>query len=591
VPGTLLRILLLIAGYATCAWLGRLLVMYPEFLASFWPGSGVGLAALLMRPKKEWPGLLAGIFVGNLLVAGLTNVPALPNVGYALGNTVESLVCAWVVDRAIGSQDLLANLRNLVVGAFAVAVAGIPPTAFWGAFVAYKAFGAPYWSVWRFWWGGDLLGVLLFTPVIMSWGSTNWLRAAFLFRRRLPESIAMLASAAVVSNFVFSAQAGAEYLLPFPYATFPFLLWGALRLGMRGASLASLTVAVVAVWHTVNFRGPFAVTGATHAAQVLSAQAFLLVAVLSTLILAMVIEERERARRALQDGNDVLEERIQARTRELQDTNVQLRGEVVNRERAEREVKRTVANLARSNAELQQFAYVASHDLREPLRAVGGIVQLMEKNYKAQMDDKAREYLTHIVDGVARMQLMIDDLLEFSRVGARQHAPQVVETGKVLETVLANLSVVIQESGAVVTHQGLPQISCDVTQFTQLLQNLVGNAIKFHGESRPEVHVSAEAKDSEWVFSVRDNGIGIDPQYFDRIFTIFQRLHTRRAYPGSGIGLAICKKIVTLHGGKIWVESTAGKGSSFHFTYPRQLAPPPPAVSATPGQALNSGAG
>jgi light-regulated signal transduction histidine kinase (bacteriophytochrome) len=198
------------------------------------------------------------------------------------------------------------------------------------------------------------------------------------------------------------------------------------------------------------------------------------------------------------------------------------------------------------------------------------MVQLMERNCKAQMDDKAREYLTHIVDGVARMQLLIDDLLEFSRVGARPHAPQLVETRKVLETVLANLSVAIKESGAVVTHQDMPQLSCDVTQFTQLLQNLIGNAIKFHGESRPEIHVSAEAKDTEWVFSVRDNGIGIDPQYFDRIFAIFQRLHTRRAYPGSGMGLAICKKIVTLHGGRIWVESTPKKGSSFHFTYPRE---------------------
>jgi light-regulated signal transduction histidine kinase (bacteriophytochrome) len=148
----------------------------------------------------------------------------------------------------------------------------------------------------------------------------------------------------------------------------------------------------------------------------------------------------------------------------------------------------------------------------------------------------------------------------------------------VLETVLANLSVAIQESGAVVTHQALPQIRCDVTQFTQLLQNLIGNAIKFHGKSRPEVHVSAEARDSEWVFSVRDNGIGIDPQHFDRIFTIFQRLHTRRAYPGSGIGLAICKKIVSLHGGKIWVESTTGSGASFHFTYPREAR----AVEAPP---------
>jgi signal transduction histidine kinase len=547
VRANLLRILLLTAGYTTCTWLGRLLVMYPEHLAAFWPGSGVGLAALLMRPKREWPGLLGGIFVANLLVAGLTGVPPLPNIGYAVGNSLESLISAWLIDRTVGTPIRLTTLRSLVVGTCVVGLVGTPTIAFWGALVAYLAFGAPYWSVWRFWWSGDLLGILLFTPVIVSWGSTSWLRVVSLLRSRGPEAVAVLASAAVVSNVVFGANPEAEFLLPLPYATFPFLLWGALRLGLRGASLASLTVAVVAVWHTVHHHGPFAATGSTHASQVLSAQAFLLVAVLSTLILAMVIEERERAKGELQEANDVLEERIQVRTREL----------------------------ARSNAELQQFAYVASHDLREPLRAVGGMVQLIERNYKAQMDAKGREYLTHMVDGVARMQQLIDDLLEFSRVGARPHPPQVVETEKVLETVLTNLSVAIQESGAVVTHHGLPPLSCDLTQFTQLLQNLVGNAIKFRGDSRPEVHVSAEARDSEWVFCVRDNGIGIDPQYFDRIFTIFQRLHTRRAYPGSGIGLAICKKIVSLHGGRIWVESVAGKGASFFFTYPKDATPPP----------------
>jgi len=569
VRGKLLRILLVTVGYTACTWLGRLLVMYPEFLASFWPGSGVGLAALLMRPRKEWPGLLAGIFVANLLVAGLTGVPMWPNLGYAAGNTVESLVCAALVGRVLGTPNLIATLRSLVVGAFALTVVGVPPTAFWGAFVAHAAFDAPYWSVWRFWWSGDLLGVLLFTPVIMSWASTDWLRAALLLRRRAPEAIAVLAAAAVVSNFVFGAPPTADFLLPLPYATFPFLLWGALRLGMRGASLASLTVATVAVWHTVHGNGPFVAAGSGHAAQVLAAQGFLVVAVLSTLILAMVIEERERAKEGLEEANDVLEERIQVRTRELQESNRQLREEVVVRERAEQEVKRTVADLARSNSELQQFAYVASHDLREPLRAVGGMVQLMEKNFKAQMEEKAKEYLSHIVDGVSRMQLLIDDLLEFSRVGARSHPIQEVETKKVLETVLSNLSVAIKESGAEVTHDGLPPLQCDVTQLTQLLQNLVGNAIKFHGEAPPKVRVTAEAKDGEWVFCVRDNGIGIDPQYFERIFTIFQRLHTRRAYPGSGIGLAICKKIVSLHGGRIWVESISGQGASFFFTYPR----------------------
>jgi light-regulated signal transduction histidine kinase (bacteriophytochrome) len=277
---------------------------------------------------------------------------------------------------------------------------------------------------------------------------------------------------------------------------------------------------------------------------------------------------------ALQEANEDLEMRIQLRTKELTETNHKLKEEVAERERAEEEVKRSVADLARSNDELQQFAYVASHDLREPLRAVGGVVQLLEQNYKTQMDGRGREYIAHIVDGVSRMQMLIDDLLEFSRVGTRGHPVQVVESSKVMETVLSNLSMAVKESGAEVTHSDLPPLSCDATQLTQLLQNLVGNAIKFHGEARPEVHVTAEAKDAEWVFCVRDNGIGIEPQYYERIFTIFQRLHTRRAYSGSGIGLAICKKIVSLHGGRIWVESAAGKGARFYFTYPKTVTVP-----------------
>jgi signal transduction histidine kinase len=239
-----------------------------------------------------------------------------------------------------------------------------------------------------------------------------------------------------------------------------------------------------------------------------------------------------------------------------------------NRDHLEERVKERTDALERSNKELQQFAYVVSHDLQEPLRMVSGYVQLLARRYNGKLDADAEEFISYAVDGAKRMQQLINDLLAYSRVGTRDKDFELTDCEVVFGHILANLQVAIEESGAVVTHDPLPTIMADVSQITQLFQNLIGNAIKFHGEELPRVHVSVEKKENEWLFSVRDNGIGIDPEYFDRIFVIFQQLHSRTEYPGAGIGLAISKKIVERHGGRIWVDSQPGKGSTFYFTIP-----------------------
>ncbi len=244
--------------------------------------------------------------------------------------------------------------------------------------------------------------------------------------------------------------------------------------------------------------------------------------------------------------------------------------DVTERNAMENEIKLTMEKLKQSNSELEQFAYVASHDLQEPLRMVASYVQLLERRYKGKLDKDADEFIGYAVDGANRMRGLIDDLLTYSRVSRLGKPFEPTNLESTLEVVLLNLKASITENNAVVTHDKLPVVNADGGQLVQLLQNLIGNAIKFHGKEPSRVHVSAQDRGNEYVFSVRDNGIGIAPEYFDRLFKIFQRLHTREEYPGSGIGLAVCKRIVERHGGRIWIKSQVGKGSTIYFTLNKQ---------------------
>jgi light-regulated signal transduction histidine kinase (bacteriophytochrome) len=236
--------------------------------------------------------------------------------------------------------------------------------------------------------------------------------------------------------------------------------------------------------------------------------------------------------------------------------------------RLREERNQSLEELARSNRDLEQFAYVASHDLQEPLRMIATYTQLLAERYRGKLDENADKYIHYAVDGALRMQSLIQDLLMFSRLGRPGTNLQETDCGAIVATAMKNLEVAIQESGARIIYNNLPTVIADGSQLLQVFQNLIGNAVKFRGSEPAVIRVSAERTMKEWVFSVADNGIGIAPEHAEAVFVIFRRLHTRAEYPGSGIGLAICKKIIEQHGGRIWVESRLGEGSTFQFTLP-----------------------
>jgi signal transduction histidine kinase len=250
---------------------------------------------------------------------------------------------------------------------------------------------------------------------------------------------------------------------------------------------------------------------------------------------------------------------------ELQDTVVELK-------RTEEALKQRSQDLARSNAELEQFASAASHDLKEPLLAITIDLKLLKKRYEGKLEPEADKFITEAIDEAMQMQTLISDMLSYARVGTSGKPFVPADFTVVLNRSLTNLRVPLEQSGAVVTHDPLPEVMADPIQMSQLLQNLINNAIKFHGEEQPRIHISAERKEKEWLFLVSDNGIGIPAEYREKIFEIFQRLHNKKEYPGTGIGLATCKKIVERHGGRIWVKSESGKGSTFYFTIPDKEA-------------------
>lgn len=474
-----------------------------------WPGTGIALAALLVLGLRVWP----AIFVGAFLVNFTTTGHLWSSVAIAVGNTVEGVVGALLVHRFAGGRRAFERPQDVfkyVLLAGLVATLVSPTIGVTSLRLAGLMQWPEYGGNWLTWWLGDAAGALVFAPPLVLWSSRPVIA-------RPREALALLAAALLVGMLVFTSP------LPLAFLCLPLVVWAGFRFGPREAATTVLVLSVLAILGTV--RGIDSLAGANAHESLLLLQAFLGVVVVTSLSLAAVVSEWRRA---------------------------------------QHELHQQAVALARSNEDLRDFAHIVSHDLKAPLRGISALASWLGEDLGEQLPERAREQLRLIVLRVERMERLISDVLAYSRAGVDSTAPALVDPGTVLDEVIDLLGPL---AGVTVRIDGaLPLIHYDRTQLLQVFQNLIGNAIKHLGRPTGEVVVSARRRDGDVEFLVRDNGVGIDARYFDRIFKIFQTADTESQ--DSGVGLAIVKKIVEMQGGVVAVESTVGAGSTFRFTVP-----------------------
>jgi len=510
--------------YLVACHLGLRLASINQSATPVWPGTGIAFAAFLIIGPGAWPAILLGAFLVNLATAGT----AATSIGIAVGNTLEGFVGAWLVERWAGGRRLFERPQHVfkfvglagVISTALSATIGVTSLAL-GGFAPWGRFG----SVWFTWWLGNMSGDLMVAPFLILWFLEPRIRFS---QAQAFEALTLLTSLILVGLLVFGgflpADGGAY---PLEFLCIPFLVWVAFRFGPRETVTATLTLAAIAVFGTMRGQGPFHRPDRNESLLLL--QAFLGTSSVMALALAAVVRERGRGRQ---------------------------------------ELERQAAELERSNADLQHFAAIASHDLREPLRVVTSFVELLARRYRGRLDADADEYIRYAVEGASRMRDMIDGVLAVSKAGRQSPAMALIDCGGPLETAIANLRHPIDESRAIITRGEMPRLVADPIQLAQVFQNLIDNALKFRGPGAPEVRIGARKDGQVWIFSVGDNGIGIPPEWTGRLFGLFRRLHTKEEYPGIGAGLAICRNVVERHGGRIWVTSQPGVGSTFFFTLP-----------------------
>lgn len=656
-------------GHFGMAKLGLLFVVEAEGLAAVWPASGFLLAVLFLLPRRHWPAAIVGAFAA-VVGANLGDGNGLwLSLGFGFANTAESTLGAYAVQRLVGPRIRFGRARE-VIGFGVVAGLGCALTALLGAGIVAWGIGTPFWDAWRVWWIADSVGMLIVTPLFLSWAP---LLGRYARQRKRPPTARVLEFLTLVGTTVIVVELLFELNTPVTYQAFPVLVWAALRFGPAGAAVANVILSTLVIPKTAAGGGPFAMAGNSVTEQILAAQVFSAMCYLTALGLAAAWKERRlaeeqsretetRYRAIVETANDAFvgmgsdgritdwnaaaeamfgwsrEEAIGSRlaetifperyrqlgalARHFETGEVRRPGRTVEffalhrdghelsvevttwpvsvgkeqtfsafvrditaRKTAEEELTMYAAELERTNRELEEFAYVASHDLQEPLRKIRAFGDLFVLRFGSALGEEARDYLARIQGAAARAQNLMDDFLAFSRLTTRRSERVRVDLGEIARELVAEFETALEKTGGRIEVGELPELEADRQQMRELFRNLIDNGLKFHRPGEPPVvRVSrGDVENGSYRIVFADSGIGFEPRYADRIFTTFERLHSRDKYAGTGMGLALCRKIVQRHGGTITATSVPGEGSSFAVTLPML-----PALSARPGDRSRS---
>jgi signal transduction histidine kinase len=536
--------------YLGAAKLGLSLAFATEQVTAFWPPTGIAVAALLLFGYRLWP----AVFLGAFFVNSTSNEPLVTAAGIAAGNTLGPLATVFLLRKLAGFDNAFARARDALglclfgaIGMTVTASNGVANLALAGI-VPWSAYG----SVWWVWWVGDTMGVLVVAPLVLAWAARSrldyTLKQVGEFSVLLAGLLGLCLIALTGTLFDGSVFISQNYAL-LPSIIWTFVIWGGLRFSQRETTTIVALIVGMAVWGAIHDRGPF--TTGNLDERLILLELYMAAVVLTGLALSAVTTERRLAQGALQEAYDKLALRVEERTR------------------VEAALRTKTRELEATNADLEEFAYVASHDLQEPLRKINSFADLLIEEFRDDLDDAGLDYLRRMQDAARRMDTMIHDLLQLSRATALSERKP-VQLADLLQGVLRDLDTAIQESGARIEVGNLGAALVAPVAVSQVLINLLGNSLKYRSkevglvigiEARP-------AKDGMLEVAVADNGIGFEQQYADRIFKPFYRLHTREEYPGMGIGLAVCRKIVERHGGRISAEGRLGDGATFRFTLP-----------------------
>lgn len=499
-------------AYFVAAKLSLTLAIPPGYATAVWPPSGLALAALLIGGPKFWPGVLIGAAAVNFTIQ--FSLAAALAIG--AGNTLEALAARWIAQRRGADPEWpFGHARQIfVLAAAALASALIAASVASLALVLAGSLAADWTSTWITWWLGDAAGMITVAPLILAWARSPGPRLARHWQDGAAAELALLAVLlAATCTIVFFDWILSRLALPLAFLILPIVIWAGLRFSAREVVSACAVTAGFAIALTLLGSGPF--QSADRNLTLLHTQIFLSALVVTGLALAATVQELRRARE-----------------------------------------------------EVEQFVDIAAHDLQEPLRNILNFADLLNLRHRERLDGEAREFLGFVTDSAARMRRLIEDLLAVARASRAVVNLEWTDSGRVLATALEGLKARIEQTGAQVTHDRLPFLLADPRLLESVFQNLVGNALKFHGAQAPRIHIGAARSGANWVFSVQDNGIGIDPRYHRVIFEMFERLEHKPGERSTGVGLAVCRRIVERHGGRMWVQSAPSEGVRFHFSLP-----------------------